>query len=309
MVRNHAWWRGEPEVIRTLLPGVRAVIDAHLFHVAPKGLLKSLRGWNFLDWMVEWKDGIPPGGDPGGVSGPFNWLFVYALQAAIELETFVGEPEMAERYTRLARDHAFATERAFWNKERGLFADDMEHRSFSEHTQCLAILGGWATPARASLAGSGLLKSPGLIRCTYYFSHYLFEALRKISATDSIFDRFQQWYDLPAQGFVTTPECSEPSRSDCHAWGSHPLFHIFATILGIRPSAMGFAQVEIRPKLGPLEFISGRMVHPSGWIEANLKRARARIEGTIELPEGVTGHFFGTKGTQVLSPGSQHVSA
>jgi alpha-L-rhamnosidase len=72
---------------------------------------------------------------------------------------------------------------------------------------------------------------------------------------------------------------------------------------------MGFAEVEIRPQLGPLESISGRMVHPSGWIEANLKRAGDRIEGTIELPEGVTGHFFGTKGTQVLSPGSQHVSA
>ena len=117
-----------------------------------------------------------------------------------------------------------------------------------------------------------------------------------------------QGYDLAAQGFVTTPETTEPSRSDCHAWDAHPLFHFYATILGIRPASMGFTQVEIRPQFGPLQNATGRMVHPHGWIEVDLRRGGGRIEGTITLPQEVTGIFVGPTGTQMLAPGSQAVA-
>ena len=306
MTRNHAWWRGEPELIRSLLPGTRAVIDAHLLHVNSRGLLKNLRGWNFLDWA--WENGVPPDSDPGKVSGPLNWLFVHALQAAVELETFAGEPELVARYSRLAQSHALAAESAFWDEVRGLFADDLEHRYFSEHAQCLAMLSGRIGKDRAGRVVEGLLNATDLQRCTIYFSHYLFETFHKLNLAEAFFRRLDYWFNLASQGFVTTPEMPEPTRSDCHAWGSHPLFHYYATILGIRPASMGFTQVEIRPQLGPLQNASGRMVHPSGWIEVDLRRAGDRLEGKITLPEGVVGTFQGAKGTQILRSGAQTVS-
>lgn len=309
MMRNHAWWRGEKDFIRSILPGARSVIDAHLLHVNAQGLLENLRGWNFLDWVVNWKDGVPPNGDHGQVSGPLNWLFVYALQAAVELETFAGDPELAARYSRLAEAHARATEAAFWSEERGLFADDLDHRRFSEHAQCLALLGGRASAHKTKRAAEGLTHAPDLERSTIYFAHYLFETLRQVRQPEPLFHRLEDWFKLPAQGFVTTPEAPEPSRSDCHAWGAHPLFHFYATILGIRPAAMGFAQVEIRPRLGPLQNAKGRMVHPAGWVEVDLRRAGDKLEGTIILPEGVTGTFYGIAGTQVLKPGVQALSS
>jgi hypothetical protein len=309
MLRHHAWWRGEAEFVRSLLPGARAVLDAHLLHINSQGLLENLRGWNFLDWVETWESGTPPDGNQGQVSGPLNWLFVYALQAAVELETFAGEPELAARYSRLAQAHALATEAAFWNKERGLFADDLKHRCFSEHAQCLALLSGRAGEHLAARATEGLLNAPDLQRCTIYFSHYLFETFHKLNRPEALFHRLDYWFNLASQGFVTTPEMPEPSRSDCHAWGSHPLFHFYATILGIRPASMGFTQVEIRPQLGPLQNVTGRMVHPHGWIEAELRRANDLLEGTITLPEGVTGIFHGVTGRQKLEPGMQSVSA
>ena len=309
MLRNHAWWRGEPEFICSLLPGARAILDAHLLHLNEQGLLKNLRGWNFLDWVPEWNSGVPPNGDQEGISGPLNWLFVYALQAAAELEQFAGEPELAARYSRLAQTLARAAETAFWNPERGLFADDLENRHNSEHSQCLALLGGRASEAKATRAAEGLLTAPDLQRCTIYFSHYLFETFRQRNFPEPLFQRLQDWLTLPAQGFKTTPEAPEPSRSDCHAWGSHPLFHYYATILGIRPASMGFAQVEIRPQLGPLQTAQGRMVHPQGWIEVDLRRTGDRLEGTITLPTGITGTFHGPHSTQSLKPGTQTVAA
>ncbi|MCB0149737.1 MAG: hypothetical protein KDE01_19095, partial [Caldilineaceae bacterium] len=84
-----------------------------------------------------------------------------------------------------------------------------------------------------------------LTRTTIYFTHYLFETYRLLEQPAALFERLGLWFDLAAQGFKTTPEQPEPSRSDCHGWGAHPLYHFFATLLGIRPSAPGFGQVEI----------------------------------------------------------------
>jgi alpha-L-rhamnosidase len=307
MVRNHAWWRGDAELVRAVLPAVRRVIDTHLLHVNSAGLLAGLPGWNFLDWGETWTDGIPPGGDSGEVSAPLNWLFVYTLQAAAELEAYVGEPEQRSRYHRLAQAQARAIEAVFWNDDRGLFADDAGHRFFSEHAQCLALLSGHLGEHLAARTASGLLQAQSLQRCTIYFSHYLFETYRKIGKIEPLFERLQYWLDLPGQGFFTAPERPEPSRSDCHAWGSHPLHHFFATILGIRPAAMGFEEIDIQPQLGALEHVKGRMVHPRGWIEVDLRKSGDRLKGTVTIPIGVKGTFRGGAGCRPLASGTQVV--
>ncbi|KPV49365.1 hypothetical protein SE17_33080, partial [Kouleothrix aurantiaca] len=121
------------------------------------------------------------------------------------------------------------------------------------------------------------------------FTHYLFETYRLLGAADALFERLQLWFDLPAQGFTTTPEQPEPSRSDCHGWGAHPYFHCFATLLGIRPTAPGFAQVEITPLPGPLGTVEGALVHPRGTITVQLRHENGALRGSIALPDGVSG--------------------
>ena len=44
--------------------------------------------------------------------------------------------------------------------------------------------------------------------------------------------------------FAEIPDAG--TRSDCHAWGAHPVFHFYATVLGIRPAAPGFRRVNRR---------------------------------------------------------------
>ena len=290
MVHDFARWRDDPAFVRQAMPGVRGVIDAFLSYRNADGLIEAPPGWNYVDWVPAWTWGIPPDADHG-VNGIINWQMVLALGLAAELEAYLGEKELAARADRLARDLAARTAAAFWDKRRGLFADDRKKRHFSEHAQCLAILGGRVPAKYRARVVKGLFAAEDLERTTLYFTHYLFETCRVLGRMDVLFDRLGLWLGLEGQGFKTPLESPEPSRSDCHAWAAHPIYHYFATILGIRPGDFGFRTVRIMPQLGPLSEARGELVHPKGMIEVDLKADGKRLRGRMVLPKGVTGAF------------------
>ena len=138
---------------------------------------------------------------------------------------------------------------------------------------------------------------------TIYFSHYLFETLGKFGRGGEIADRMDVWTDQVDMGATTPWERPEPSRSDCHAWGAHPLFHYYATIAGVRPASPGFKTVRITPQLGRLPRVEGKMVHPAGFIAFDLKNQSGVISGKITLPDGITGKFVQNGTVKALNPG------
>jgi hypothetical protein len=151
-----------------------------------------------------------------------------------------------------------------------------------------------------------LIESPDLARTTISYTHYLFETYRRLDWMEGFFRRMRTWFELPARGMRTTPEWPEPTRSDCHGWGAHPIHHFFATILGIRPAEMGFGKVSITPNLGTIKQTSGRLVHPKGWIEIDLATEARSLRGIVSLPEGVDGSFSFGGQTQRLTGGKKH---
>jgi alpha-L-rhamnosidase len=306
MVHDYAHWRDDPGFVRSLMPGVRAVIEGLLPHLNADGLLEALRGWNFMDWVAEWPNGVPPEADLG-VSGPINWLFALALARAAELEAIAGEPELAARDRRLAEEVAERTGAAFWVQGRKLYADDLGGTRFSEHSQTLAILTGLLSEERMARVGRGLSGAQGLAPASIYFTHYVFEALRRLGRVEGVFARMQEWFDHAAHGMKTTWESGPEGRSDCHGWGAHLLFHYFATLLGIRPASAGFRTVDVAPQLGPLTSVYGRMVHPRGEIEAELVLKDGCLKGFLVLPAAVEGRLRWGAKTLPLEEGRQEV--
>jgi hypothetical protein len=82
------------------------------------------------------------------------------------------------------------------------------------------------------------------------------------------------------------------TRSDCHAWGSHPLFHLHASVAGVRPTSPGFRTVSIAPLPGKLPKIVSRTPHPDGFIALDLTFDGDLCHGSVELPPAITGVFF-----------------
>ncbi|MGB9754875.1 MAG: alpha-L-rhamnosidase [Roseiflexus castenholzii] len=302
MIHDYAMWRGDQAFIAGLLPGMRAVLDGFLRLIDSDGLLPSPSGWNFVDWVPAWRHGVPPDGDRG-VSGVLNWHLAYTLRLAAELEQWAGEADLAQRYERHRRRLAARLMACFWNDARGLFADDLEHTSFSEHTQALAVLSGALDPQQQQRIAERLRNDRHLTRTTIFFTHCLFEAYYVLGMADAFFERLDVWLSLPDEGFKTTPEQPEPTRSDCHGWGAHPLYHCFATILGIRPASFGFDRVVIAPMPGRLRAVSGALAHPRGIIDVAIEQMSGRLRVEINLPDGLTGIFRYGGVVRELKPG------
>jgi hypothetical protein len=295
MIHDFALWRDDPAFVRRFMPGVRATLEAFGRWMGDDGLLRAPMGWNTLDWVEDWPAGIPPGGVPGEaveVSGLLNWQLAYGLALAAKLERWFGAPELAARYERWAREIVAGLDAQFWDESRGLYADDLGHSSYSEHSQCMALLSDWLPAERARRVLDGLLSADDLHETTIYFSFYLFEVFQKYGRVSAMFDRLPLWFELVTNGLKCPIESPEPTRSDSHAWGAHPLYHYFTSILGIRPAEIGFRSVEVRPQLAALSRARGVIPHPGGGeIVVDLRVDGGVLHATVTLPPGVPGTF------------------
>jgi len=290
MLNDFTFWRNDPEFVRARVLGLRAMLEQFEPYLNHDGLLEKLPGWPFMDWVPQWSNGDAPDG-AGGVSALNNLLYVYALQKSAQVEESVGEPLLAQRLRAKAGRTAAAVRAQFWDDGRGLMADNLAHTEFSEHGQCLALLTETLSGEPARRCFEQLLMAPELKRATIYFSFYLLETWQKFGRGDLIVDRMSFWKDLVKQGLKTPVEMPGDTRSDCHAWGSHPLFHLQASVAGIRPASPGFRTVRIAPLPGKLPKLVSRTPHPDGFIALDLAFAGARCRGSVELPPGITGVF------------------
>lgn len=303
MVHDLYMWRDAEATVRGLMPGVDAVLTAFAGYRDPDGLVSNVPGWNYCDWVPEWRAGWPPD-SRHGANALINLIYLYALDRGIALHQDLGQPHLAAHWRQVADELRPAIVAAFWDEPRGMLADDRAHQHYSEHTQSLALLTHLLDGPRRERLIAGLLEADDLARTTIYFSHYLLEALREIGRVDLLIEKLSFWYGLQERGLKTTSESPEPTRSDCHAWGAHPLYHYYASILGARPNAPGFTRVRIAPQFGPLTSIAGEMPHPSSdLLRFDLRREGKVLTGEIWLPQGVSGELVWGGATRPLTPG------
>lgn len=311
MVYDFALWREDKQFINSLMSGVREIIDVCIKNMSKGGLIKNPQGWNFIDWAVDkkqqWSYGVPPDGG-AEVNSIFNFQMVYTLNLAAELEQYIGEPEMAKRAKRLADELKEKIVAAFWSEEKGLFSDDLKHKCFSEHGQCMAVLSKAIDERMKKKILQSLLKVKDIAHTSIYFKHYLFETYEELNLEDRFYEDLEEWFKLEVLGLKTTPEIfSEQSRSDCHGWGAHPLYHFFTYILGIRPKEMGFKSVIISPHLGDLKEVSGTMNHNAGKIAVEYRVYDDIVKAKIILPKMMNGKFLFKNIDMELLPGKNEL--
>ena len=307
-VREH----GDRAWLEERVPGMRNTLDGISRHEDGEGLLVNLPGWSFIDWVPEWRDGIAPDGHAAPPSAVNNLYWAMTLRNAAEVERALGDEARAAIWEGKAARTFAAVERRFWDESRGMFADTVRHDRYSEHAQCLALLTGLLPQKRAERVFDGLVSAPDLARCTVYFSYYLFDAYFRFGRGDLFLKRLDLWRDYVARDAKTALEMPETeecdSRSDCHAWGSHPLAFMQRGLAGVQSAAPFYARVRVAPSPGPLSFIRSKTPHPKGFVETDLRFDGAKVSGSVTLPAGVEGDFVWRGRTVPLSSGRNALS-
>ena len=305
MLRDYARWHGTDRFLRARLAGMRHTLSALAYYENAQGLVEDLPGWSFQDWVPEWDTwGNAPDGRRG-LSAVNNLLYVYALESAAFVELAFGETNLAAHWAVKARRVSAACVAAFWDESRGLVADTAKKDVFSEHAQCLALLTDTLDPARAQRAFEGLLKEKSLARTTVYFSHYLFDTYLKFGRADLFLKRLDLWRDYVKTGLKTPLEApGVRARSDCHAWGAHPLYHLQTGVAGVQPDGVGFAKVRVAPQPGGLAWYRSTTPTPRGQVLQNLKFSPdGGVRGAVVLPDGLSGVFVWKGREYPLVPG------
>ena len=319
MFRDYLYFHDDFEWLRAQLPAMRHALSGIALHEDRDGILRNLPGWNFLDWVVKnpWDT---KSWAPGSVEGDtrrsslVSLFWVLALQGASEVEAALGDDAMAGYWRAKADRVAGSVLRFFWDERRGMVADTDAFDHYSEHAQSLALVAGILPPDKRERAARALVEEPDLARATVYFSHYLFEAYFAIGRGDLFLKRLDLWRHYVSLGLRTPLEAPESgkngqkeARSDCHAWGSHPIFWLQSGTAGVMPSAPRFATVRVAPQPGSLKFLRTRVPHPKGFVEVELSFASGRASGFVALPEGVTGSFEFAGQTRALAPGRNEI--
>ncbi len=96
--------------------------------------------WNFVDWVPQWPNGVPPAEADGGRSSALELQLLLAYQWASNLESILGSKALAAEYQASAETLKATIILDNWVPERGLLADQPSHLTYSQQVNTLAVL-------------------------------------------------------------------------------------------------------------------------------------------------------------------------
>ena len=309
----HDWWmyRPDPAPVRASMEGTRSVLGWFGQYERPDGLLEKLPWWSFIDWVPS---GETPTYDSQGESCITTLQYLGALNDAADLEQHLGDSVFAGRDRERAAHVRSGIAGKCWNAQRGLLADNPDQNVFSQQANILGVLydvipqNQQKNVLKQVLAVEPGTTPNGTLSASYYFRFYLARALEHAGMADDYLDSLEPWRKLLALHFSTWPEQPGDTRSDSHAWTSHPIYDLLTLVAGIEPASPGFATVRIAPHMGKLPSLSATYPHPQGMIEVKYDRRGTGIEASIILPGKLGGEFVFNGKRLVLKPGVNHIT-
>jgi hypothetical protein len=284
----HDHWRlfGDPGPARRYRSTMDSVLDWFDRQLTADGIVGGFNYWPYFDWVKGWNHGCPPGA-PERPATVFSLLYAMALSRAAELAVPAGYPHREAEYRERAAAVNAGVNKTCWDADRGLYRHGPETPGFSTHAQAFAILSGAAPRDQRAAMAAACLEDTSLDPMNWAMQFFLFRALKEVGMYDRAFALFKGWQGLADLNVTTWPEDPVHGRSDCHAWGSVPVYEFLAEILGVQPARPGFAAVRVAPQPGPLEWADGTVITPRGPVRVSWRRSDGPFSIEVTAPPGV----------------------
>lgn len=295
---------GDRATLRDLRPGLRAVLDWFRRHTDADGLPAKLPYWNITDWCPWWPRGVVPGADTGPTA-IISAQYLNALDEVAWISRQFGDGDEAGELAAEAAGLRGKLHARFWSEKEGLYFDRPGGPEVSQYGQAWAIVCGAAGERERAVILKRWPLDPALAPGSFFWWHTGFAALARGGHYDRMPALLGPWREMIDSGLSTFVEENSHWRSLCHAWSAHPAIEFLEGVLGVTPTAPGFAQAAIAPHLCGLAHARGRVCTPRGPITVEWRAAGgefrlaaaapAGTEVTLTAPNGAVRRFAGGK--------------
>ncbi|KAH7381975.1 Six-hairpin glycosidase-like protein [Cadophora sp. MPI-SDFR-AT-0126] len=263
IVVDHYEHFGDAAFTRRFLGVAESILETFASQIgAHHGLVTSPNNaaWEYTDWTTTWaSSGVPTAVRRTGVSTYINCLYAYTLKGLARVHEHLGRTESALAF----KDRADAITRAISLHcfDGNFFTDGLAQtpipaNEYSQHSQVWAVLSGAASGTLADR----IMRDTSLIHqerrlftmTSISFSFYTLRAAAAVGGDfyDEHFASFWSiWNKQVAENVTTWAEDAVNVRSDCHAWGSVPIYEFISEVTGIKPAAPGWSKVAFQPRL------------------------------------------------------------
>lgn len=318
-VCDHHLFFGDNTFSRSFVPRIDGVLEFFDSHVDSRGLVSGISEdvWQYVDWVTTWgateehpDKGVPTSGRRSNCHTYLSMLYAYVLKQAAQLLRDIGRPGNASEYVSRSESLIHAVRKYCFD---GKFftdstADIAEDFAYSQYCQVFAVFSGAAMPGDSERLLTHSFADHKFSKCSYMMQFY---ALRAFSlAGDTAYENvwttvWDPWRQMLANNLSTWEEDDVRQRSDCHAWGSVPIYEYCTELAGVRPIAPGWSKLLFKPRLRLSDSITAQVAVSSdnlatvswktgvnGEKYVNLKLQKpvevvSQMPGGIETEQGV----------------------
>jgi len=229
-LRDYLAETGDQATARELWPTALHQLELAQAEFDERGIVRDrdVLGWCFVDWNLALDK-------QAGAQG----IYLYCLQAAIELARALGEEEKLPWLLAQQKEKTDAARRWLWDGEKQLFVSG-EERQLSWASQVWMVLGGvLPTDEAAALLGRLPTCTQALEMVTPYMYHNYVDALLSVGKKEEALAALREYWggmvDLGADTFWELYNPANPAESPyggtivnsyCHAWSCAPAYFL-----------------------------------------------------------------------------------
>lgn len=291
---DYLMYSGDRTLIEDLVPELAATLEHIASWVDDGGCWRHRAGWDYVDWA-------PLNADERAI-----FCHLLACQALARGADLLDAGGHAAGHFRAVRDRMVAyARRAIWcGGERNFGA--------VHHIPAMLIRSGVLAGAEAAAVFARALAGDPPFRMTYWHRYADLEAAACVGAVQWGLEYIRRhWGPALALGMTALWEAFDPAwlgddphavsmiagefaryggyeTSLCHGWSAGPAVWLHRAVLGVSPTAPGFAAVRIAPELGDLQWAEGTVPTPRGRISVHLERGTAgAARALLRLPDDI----------------------
>ncbi|WP_296686669.1 alpha-rhamnosidase [Flavobacterium sp.] len=283
---------GDTKFIKTFYPRMKSLMDFCLKRRNQNGFLEPLEG----DWVfIDWANGLPKTGE---VSFE-QMLLARSLEAMAVSAKIAGENEDQKQYEKLADDLKTKLFDVFWDKKENVMKHQRINGKMQDIVTRYANMFGiffnyFNEDQKQSIKNKVLLNDTILKITTPYMRFYELEALCAMGEQDYVLKEMKDyWGGMLKEGATSFWEEYNPTKkgtehlamygrpygkSLCHAWGSSPIYLLGKYYLGVKPTAPGYSEYEIKPNLGGLQWMEGKVPTPKGEVAVYVSQSEIKVQ-------------------------------